>query len=52
MLGQSREDHDGSMKRFLKAHPEFIENAKNSKSEKTRKRVNLMLEKDIYGLNE
>ena len=52
MLREFREDPDGSMKRFLIAHPEFIVNAKQSKSEKTRKRVNLMLEKDIYGLNE
>ena len=51
MLRAFKEDPDGSMKKFLISHPEFIEHAKNSKSEKTRKRVNLMLEKDIYGLN-
>lgn len=40
-------DPDGSMKEFVKLHPEFIENALNS-DEKTAGRAKLCLEKGFY----
>ena len=51
MLRDFKKDPDGSMKQFLIDHPEFIENAKNSDNPKTVKRVNTLLEQNIYGLN-
>lgn len=51
MLREFKKDPDGSMKQFLINHPEFIENAKNSDNPKTVKRVNTLLEQNIYGLN-
>ena len=51
MLREFKKDPDGSMKQFLIDHPEFIENAKNSDNPKTVKRVNTLLEQNIYGLN-
>ena len=51
MLRNFKQDPDGSMKQFLIEHPEFIENAKNSDNPKTVKRVNTLLEQNIYGLN-
>ena len=51
MLRDFKKDPDGSMKQFLINHPEFIENAKNSNNPKTVKRVNTLLEQNIYGLN-
>ena len=51
MLKEFKEDPDGTMRHFLIAHPDFLENALKSPSEKTRKRANLMIEKDIYRLN-
>ena len=51
MLREFKKDPDGSMKRFLINHPEFIENAKNSNNPKTVKRVNTLIEQNIYGLN-
>ena len=51
MLRDFKKDPDGSMKQFLINHPEFIENAKNSDNPKTVKRVNTLLEQNIYGLN-
>lgn len=51
MLRNFKKDPDGSMKQFLIDHPEFIENAKNSDNPKTVKRVNTLLEQNIYGLN-
>ena len=51
MLRDFKKDPDGSMKQFLINHPEFIENAKNSDNPKTVKRVNTLIEQNIYGLN-
>lgn len=51
MLRDFKKDPDGSMKQFLIDHPEFIENAKNSDNPKTVKRVNTLIEQNIYGLN-
>ena len=51
MLRNFKQDPDGSMKQFLIDHPEFIENAKNSDNPKTVKRVNTLIEQNIYGLN-
>ena len=51
MLRNFKQDPDGSMKQFLIDHPEFIENAKKSDNPKTVKRVNTLLEQNIYGLN-
>ena len=51
MLRNFKNDPDGSMKQFLIDHPEFIENAKNSDNPKTVKRVNTLIEQNIYGLN-
>lgn len=51
MLRNFKKDPDGSMKQFLIDHPEFIENAKNSDNPKTVKRVNTLIEQNIYGLN-
>lgn len=51
MLRNFKKDPDGSMKQFLIDHPEFIENAKNSDNPKTVKRVNILIEQNIYGLN-
>ena len=51
MLRDFKKDPDGSMKQFLIDHPEFIENAKNSDNPKTVKRVNTLIEQNIYGIN-
>ena len=51
MLRNFKQEPDGSMKQFLIDHPEFIENAKNSDNPKTVKRVNTLIEQNIYGLN-
>lgn len=42
-------DPDGSMKEFLIAHPEFIENALQS-DEKTKKRAKLLMDDNLYGI--
>ena len=39
------------MKQFLIDHPEFIENALKSDNARTLKRVNTLIEQNIYGLN-
>ena len=51
MLREFKKDPDGSMKQFLIDHPEFIENAKKSDNPKTVKRVNTLIEQNIYGKN-
>lgn len=51
MLKNFKKDPDGSMKEFLINHPEFIENAKKSDNPRTVKRVNTLIEQNIYGLN-
>lgn len=50
MLREFKKDPDGSMKTFLQEHPEFIENALKSDNARTVKRVNTLIEQDIYGL--
>lgn len=42
-------DPDGSMEKFVKEHPEFIENSLNS-DEKTAKRAQLCIDSHFYGL--
>ena len=49
MLKDFTKDPDGSMREFLIAHPEFLENALNS-DEKTAKRAKLCIESDLYNL--
>ena len=41
---------DETMRNFLIAHPEFLENALNS-DEKNKKRAQLLIDGDLYGLN-
>lgn len=50
MLREFKKDPDGSMKLFLQEHPEFIENALKSDNSRTVKRVNTLIDQDIYGL--
>ena len=49
MLNKFYEDPDGTMKKFLTDHPEFLENALKS-DEKTIVRARLCIEGDLYGL--
>ena len=51
MLQNFKKDPDGSMKQFLIEHPEFIENALKSDNSRTVKRVNTLIDQNIYGLN-
>ena len=51
MLNKFFEDPDGTMKEFLIAHPDFLENALHSDEEKTVVRARLCVEGDLYGLN-
>ncbi len=41
-------DSSSSMKKFLVENPEFIEKARNSNNSKTKSRVDMLLEKDLY----
>ena len=41
---------DETMKDFLINHPEFIENSLKSTNERTLKRVNTLIDEDLYGL--
>ena len=50
MLNKFFADADGSMKEFLIAHPEFLENSLNG-NEKTKKRAQLLVDNNLYGLN-
>ena len=50
MLNGFFENPDETMKQFLIAHPEFLENALNS-DEKTKKRAKLLIDGNLYGLN-
>lgn len=43
-------DPDGTMKNFLTQHPEFLEDSLNS-DEKTKKRAQLLIDNNLYGLN-
>ena len=51
MLKEFKKDPDGSMKKFLIENPDFLKNALNSDNEKTRKRANLLVDQNIYGIN-
>ncbi len=51
MLRNFKKDPDGSMKKFLLAHPEFIEDSLKSDNSRTQKRVHTLIEQNIYGLN-
>lgn len=50
MLKNFLEDPYETMKQFLDTHPDFVEESLKG-DERTVKRVKLMLEKDLYGLN-
>lgn len=50
MLDAFFENPDESMKQFLIAHPEFLENSLNA-DEKTKKRAQLLVDSNLYGLN-
>ncbi len=50
LLNKFFEDPDGTMKKFLADHPEFLENALKS-DEKTIVRARLCIEGNLYGLN-
>ena len=50
MLDGFFENPDETMKHFLIDHPEFLENSLNS-DEKTRKRAQLLVDGNLYGLN-
>ena len=50
MLNGFFEDPDETMKNFLIAHPEFLENSLNA-DEKTAKRAKLLVENNLYNLN-
>lgn len=49
MLNKFFANPDETMKEFLIAHPEFLENALNS-DEKTKQRAQLLIDNDLYGL--
>ena len=51
MLREFKKDPDGSMKKFLLEHPEFIENSLKSDNARTQKRVHTLIEQNIYDLN-
>lgn len=50
MLNSFFENPDETMKQFLINHPEFLENSLNS-DDKTRKRAQLLIDGNLYGLN-
>lgn len=50
MLNEFFANPDEAMRNFLIAHPEFLENALHS-NEKTKKRAKLLVDGDLYGLN-
>ncbi len=50
MLCEFFKDPDKTMKEFLVNHPEFLENSLKS-DEKTRKRAQLLIDNNLYGLN-
>lgn len=51
MLRDFKKDQMESMKQFLIAHPEFLEESLKSDNSKTAKRAKLLVEQNIYGLN-
>ena len=50
MLDAFFENPDESMKQFLITHPEFLQNSLSS-DEKTKKRAQLLVDNNLYGLN-
>ena len=50
MLNGFFENPDETMKQFLISHPEFLENSLNS-DEKTKKRAQLLIDNNLYGLS-
>lgn len=50
MLKNFFDNPDETMKQFLIAHPDFLKNALNA-DEKTRKRAQLLVDGNLYGLN-
>lgn len=50
MLNNFFKDPDGSMRKFLIEHPEFLENALNS-DDKTKKRAKLLVDGNLYHLD-
>lgn len=51
ILRDFKKDQMGSMRKFLIEHPEFLEESLNSDNSKTAKRAKLLVEQDLYGLN-
>lgn len=51
LLNDFYKEPDESMKQFLLSHKEFISNSLNS-DEKTKKRAQLLIDSDVYGINE
>ena len=51
MLREFKKDQMESMRQFLIAHPEFLEESLNSDNSKTAKRAKLLVEQNLYGLN-
>ena len=51
ILREFKKDQMASMKKFLIDHPEFIENSLNSDNPKTAKRAKLLVDQDLYNLN-
>ena len=49
MLSKFIENPDGTMREFLIAHPEFIENSLKS-DEKTRSRARMCINKNFYNI--
>lgn len=49
MLNKFFDNPDATMKEFLISHPEFLKNALNS-DEKTKKRAQLLIDGNLYGL--
>ena len=51
MLKNFKADPDGTMKQFLLDNPDFIENTLKSGNEKAKKRAQLLIDQNIYGIN-
>ncbi len=51
MLKNFKADPDGTMKKFLIDNPDFIENTLKSDNEKAKKRAQLLIDQNLYGLN-
>ena len=50
ILREFKKDQMNSMRNFLIAHPEFIEESLKSENSKTAKRAKMLVDQDIYGL--